>query len=114
MIKAVLFDYGNVLSYPGEPGRIVETGPVDLVLDHPRHPYTIGLLGSAPSATAPGAPLTQINGAAPRIDARPSGCAFRTRCNRATELCAEQDPQPTIDGERIFRCHHPASIEIPA
>jgi peptide/nickel transport system ATP-binding protein len=86
-------------------GRIVEIGPVDAVLDQPRHPYTLGLLNSSAAMVEPGERLNQIDGVAPRIDARPSGCPFRPRCARVQPICAEQDPAPTREGERSFRCH---------
>jgi len=88
-------------------GRVVETGPVDLVLDAPRHPYTSGLLGSSAAMVEPGGRLRQIDGMAPRIDSRPSGCPFRPRCDRALPLCAEIDPPPTPEGPRQYRCHNP-------
>ncbi len=89
-------------------GRIVETGTVDDVLDRPRHPYTLGLLGSSAAAVAPGERLKQINGAAPSIDARPSGCPFRPRCECALPLCAEMDPLPEIQANgHSYRCHNP-------
>ncbi|MBF9232428.1 ABC transporter ATP-binding protein [Microvirga alba] len=88
-------------------GRIVETGPVDDILDHPLHPYTLGLLNSSAATINPGERLKQIDGAAPRIDSRPSGCPFRPRCERVLPSCAEEDPMPQIRGERIFRCHNP-------
>ena len=95
-------------------GRIVETGPVDDVLDRPRHPYTLGLLNSAASHAQPGRRLRQIDGVAPRIDSRPSGCPFRPRCDRAVPLCAEQDPAPQGDTERNFRCHNPVPLAVAA
>ena len=89
-------------------GRIVETGTVDDVLDRPRHPYTLGLLGSSAATVAPGERLKQINGAAPSIDARPSGCPFRPRCERALPLCAEIDPLPQVTSNgQSYRCHNP-------
>ena len=88
-------------------GRVVETGPVDLVLDAPRHPYTRGLLGSSAAMVEPGGRLRQIDGMAPRIDSRPSGCPFRPRCDRALPLCARSDPQPVAEGPRQYRCHNP-------
>ena len=89
-------------------GRIVETGTVDDVLDRPRHPYTLGLLGSSATTVAPGERLKQINGAAPSIDARPSGCPFRPRCERALPLCAEIDPLPQVTRTgQSYRCHNP-------
>jgi len=88
-------------------GRVVEIGPVDAVLDAPRHPYTLGLLNSSAANVAPGERLNQIDGVAPRIDARPSGCPFRPRCPRVQPICAEQDPATTEEGVRSFRCHNP-------
>jgi peptide/nickel transport system ATP-binding protein len=69
-------------------GRIVEQGTVFDVLTHPRHPYTQGLLDSVPSRSVRGARLRQIPGMPPSVLDLPPGCAFRERCNRATEICA--------------------------
>jgi peptide/nickel transport system ATP-binding protein len=89
-------------------GRIVETGIVDDVLDRPRHPYTLGLLGSSAAMVAPGERLRQINGAAPSIDARPSGCPFRPRCERAMPVCAQIDPPSQVmSNGQSYRCHNP-------
>ncbi|QFU16095.1 ABC transporter ATP-binding protein [Microvirga thermotolerans] len=88
-------------------GRIVEEGTVDEVLDRPRHPYTLGLLGSSAAMVEPGERLRQIDGAAPSIDARPSGCPFRPRCGRALPVCAEVDPLPQVQDGHRFRCHNP-------
>ncbi|MEZ0167126.1 ABC transporter ATP-binding protein [Microvirga sp. TS319] len=91
-------------------GQIVETGTVDDVLDRPRHPYTLGLLGSSAATVAPGERLKQIDGAAPSIDARPSGCPFRPRCGRALPRCAEINPSPQILANgHSYRCHNPVS-----
>ncbi|MCA8968080.1 MAG: ABC transporter ATP-binding protein, partial [Planctomycetes bacterium] len=76
-------------------GRIVETGPVDDVLDHPIHPYTQGLLGSLPSAGTPGQPLAQIPGSTPSLGRLPPGCAFAPRCGHAGERCAREAPATT-------------------
>jgi len=91
-------------------GRVVEIGPVDAVLDAPRHPYTLGLLNSSAANVVPGQRLNQIDGVAPRIDARPSGCPFRPRCPRVQPICADQDPATTADGVRSFRCHNPVPV----
>jgi peptide/nickel transport system ATP-binding protein len=64
-------------------GRIVETGSVQEVLESPRHPYTKGLLNSLPATTKPGEHLNQIDGMAPSLTARHSGCPFRPRCPNA-------------------------------
>ncbi len=91
-------------------GRVVEIGPVDAVLDAPRHPYTLGLLHSSAANVAPGERLNQIDGVAPRIDARPSGCPFRPRCPRVQPVCAERDPETTGEGVHRFRCHNPVPV----
>jgi peptide/nickel transport system ATP-binding protein len=87
-------------------GRIVESGSVDEVLDRPLHPYTRGLLESVPGRHARGQPLPQIAGMAPSALALPEGCAFRTRCPRATQACRAAPPLATYDNRRV-RCAHP-------
>ncbi|WP_407849147.1 ABC transporter ATP-binding protein [Bordetella petrii] len=92
-------------------GRIVEAGPVDQVLDAPRHPYTRGLLDSMPANSAPGTRLHQIDGMAPSLAGRPAGCAFRPRCPNAITRCTEQSPSATSEGSRSFRCYAPIARE---
>ncbi len=87
-------------------GKIVESGSVRDVLQTPRHPYTYGLIASSPSNNRRGEPLRQIAGMTPSLLNLPSGCAFRTRCERATEVCATAPPFE-VDGERTLRCFHP-------
>ncbi len=88
-------------------GRIVEKGGIDEVLDDPRHPYTYGLIGSVPSRNKRGVPLYQIPGMTPSLLKLAPGCAFRERCERATDACLvmpePQQPQPG----REVRCFHP-------
>ncbi len=89
-------------------GRLVEEGAVDAVLDAPRHPYTAGLLGSAPSRNERGSPLRQIPGMTPSMAKLPPGCAFAPRCARASGECRAAAPERTeIAGGRAFRCFHP-------
>ena len=89
-------------------GRIVEEGPVDRVLDDPRHPYTAGLLGSAPSRNRRGEPLMQIPGMTPSLAKLPPGCAFAPRCPRAAADCRAVAPERMeAGGGRAFRCLHP-------
>ena len=59
----------------------------------PRHPYTAGLMASIPSLTAERTRLMQIDGAMPRLDAIPAGCAFHPRCGEALPRCAQQRPR---------------------
>ncbi|HVL75797.1 MAG TPA: ABC transporter ATP-binding protein [Noviherbaspirillum sp.] len=87
-------------------GKIVESGTVRQVLEHPRHPYTYGLIGSAPSRNVHGQPLRQIPGMTPSLLHLPTGCAFRTRCDRATEVCTAYPELRQVDG-RALRCFHP-------
>ena len=87
-------------------GRIVESGTVADVLGRPRHPYTHGLIASAPSRNRRGGPLRQIAGTTPSLLNLPPGCAFRSRCERATAICAETPQLRDVDA-RALRCFHP-------
>ncbi|TNB46298.1 ABC transporter ATP-binding protein [Martelella lutilitoris] len=87
-------------------GRIVERGPAEDVIAAPRHPYTVGLIGSVPSLHEPGTPLPQIPGSTPQLSNLPSGCPFRPRCPRASDLCTSEPP--TVgEGDHTVSCHHP-------
>ena len=73
-------------------GRLVEVGPVADVIARARHPYTVGLMGSIPHIGQDIDRLSQIEGAMPRLDQIPSGCAFHPRCSRVLVRCTEQRP----------------------
>ncbi len=73
-------------------GRVIEVGPVDEVLRNPKHPYTRGLMGSIPALGARVERLTQIDGAMPRLNAIPGGCAFNPRCPDVGSRCREVKP----------------------
>jgi len=73
-------------------GRIVEIGPVADVIHRPAHPYTAGLMGSIPSMEFERERLMQIDGAMPRLNAIPAGCAFNPRCPRAVDRCRIDRP----------------------
>jgi peptide/nickel transport system ATP-binding protein len=79
------------------------------VLDRPLHPYTRGLLDSVPSRNARGAPLKQIPGTTPPLLNLPSGCPFRSRCSRASEVCLAEPPMFEIEGRGV-RCFHPIGV----
>ncbi len=87
-------------------GRIVEKGTVAEVLESPQHPYTKGLMDSAPSRNARGTPLRQIPGFTPSLLNLPAGCAFRSRCSQASEACLEAPPVIERHGHEL-RCFHP-------
>jgi oligopeptide/dipeptide ABC transporter ATP-binding protein len=72
-------------------GRIVEEGPVAEIFDRPRHPYTIGLLGSRPTLGDHGR-LSAIPGSVPDLRERPGGCPFHPRCPHAKDVCAQERP----------------------
>ena len=87
-------------------GRIVESGTAEQVLEHPRHPYSHALIASAPSRNVRGQPLRQIPGMTPSLLHLPSGCAFRERCERASDVCKTVPPLEASSG-RTLRCFHP-------
>ena len=85
-------------------GRVVECGPVAEVLDAPRHPYTAGLLSSMPGRRDRAQGLATIPGMMPSLLQVPTGCAFRTRCALAAEICATPPPE-WVSGSRSALCH---------
>jgi peptide/nickel transport system ATP-binding protein len=76
-------------------GRIVEVGPVDQVINHPEHPYTAGLMASIPDMEVDRERLNQIDGAMPRLNAIPKGCAFNPRCTHTLDRCRQERPELT-------------------
>ena len=85
-------------------GRIAEIGPVGDVIHRPAHPYTVGLMGSIPSVDVEHAPLRQIGGAMPQLNAIPAGCAFNPRCPRAFERCRTDQPRLLDAGRTRAAC----------
>ena len=93
-------------------GRIVEIGPVAEVIHHPAHPYTAGLMGSIPSMDIERERLMQIDGAMPRLNAIPSGCAFNPRCPQVFERCRSERPDLMPAGATRAACWlHAAQTE---
>jgi len=88
-------------------GRIVEIGPVADVIHRPAHPYTIGLMGSIPSIIEERTRLAQIDGAMPRLDAVPGGCAFHPRCTHAIGKCRQDLPMLERTGATYAACWRP-------
>ncbi len=88
-------------------GRIVESGPTDLLLDSPGHPYTATLLAVGERRGADGAATKRpVEGGASSSDAEASGCPFYPRCRLARPHCQAARPTlvPTAEGRRIA-CH---------
>ena len=92
-------------------GRIVEVGPVRDVIHAPRHPYTVGLMGSIPRIASRKTRLVQIDGAMPRLNAIPRGCAFNPRCPKRFERCFADRPDllPAGTSEAACWLHAPAA-----
>jgi len=91
-------------------GRIVEAGDVRQLLEHPAHPYTHGLIASAPSRNPRGTPLRQIPGMTPSLLNLPAGCAFRERCPHAAEDCRTAPALTQMADGRRLRCFHPMPL----
>ena len=97
-------------------GKLVEVGPAEEVYLQPAHPYTRGLIDSAPTAN-PAAEKAKVRagvtGELPSAISPPSGCRFRTRCPRAQEICAEVEPplRPFSAKLHMAACHFP--LEVP-
>jgi oligopeptide/dipeptide ABC transporter ATP-binding protein len=95
-------------------GRIVEVGSRDRIYRDAHHPYTRALMSAVP---IPDPTLERqrrriiLEGDVPSPIDPPTGCHFRTRCWKATEICAEQVPPLTGDADLAWACHHP--IETP-
>lgn len=87
-------------------GTVVEEGPVEQVLLHPRHPYTQALVAALPRRGARVRDLRSLAGDIPNVWERPSGCAFHPRCPVRLQQCATDDPPvaPVGDGHRAV-CH---------
>jgi peptide/nickel transport system ATP-binding protein len=91
-------------------GKICEVAAPDRLYANPAHPYTAALLASipVPDPEAPAESGGLTAGDLPSPLAPPSGCRFRTRCPRAQELCAAEEPQTREVAEGQFvACHFP-------
>jgi peptide/nickel transport system ATP-binding protein len=99
-------------------GKLVEVGPADAVYAAPAHPYTKGLIDTVPVAD-PAAERAKVHqgvvGELPSAIAPPSGCRFRTRCSRAEDLCALEEPplRPFTSAAHQAACHFPLTDPQP-
>jgi oligopeptide transport system ATP-binding protein len=87
-------------------GHIVEEASVKDVYGKPRHPYTLGLLGSLPRLDeAPGTQLYSIEGQPPDQTELPPGCPFIKRCTYSVERCKhEMPPLEEVEREHKVAC----------
>jgi oligopeptide/dipeptide ABC transporter ATP-binding protein len=95
-------------------GKIVESSPAEELYVKPIHPYTAALLDAIPIPDPKENRARErhvVGGEPPNPIDPPSGCRFRTRCPRATELCARVEPQLTAyPGGHLAACHHPLNV----
>jgi len=90
-------------------GRIVELAPAAELFSRPLHPYTLGLMSCLPALAPDRGMLPAIRGSVPPMEALPSGCKFRERCDYATSRCAQSEPALVdVGGGHLVRCylHH--------
>ena len=90
-------------------GAIAESGPTAAIFGHRAHPYTEGLFAALPTleAAGTGERLPSIPGQVPDPLARPPGCAFATRCSRASDACAQPPPVKRLGQDHLAACFHP-------
>lgn len=85
-------------------GRVAEIGPVHQVINQPAHPYTAGLMAAIPDIEIERERLYQIDGAMPRLNAIPPGCAFNPRCPKVFDRCRAERPDLLPAGSTRAAC----------
>jgi len=91
-------------------GKVCEVGNADAIYSSPAHPYTRVLLASAPEpASTVDESESAIGDEIPSPIHPPSGCRFRTRCPRATDRCATEEPVlRELAEDHFVACHFPS------
>jgi len=96
-------------------GEVVESGTVDAVFAHPRHPYTRALARSIPANQPRGEPLFTIPGMPPDLSRQIPGCAFADRCHEAAPHCRDTSPSlRPVSGTHATACIRVQAGEIDA
>ncbi len=90
-------------------GKSMEVAPTESIFARPIHPYTAGLLNSAPSLSSSRQnPLSPIEGVLPDLTRLPPGCPFAPRCGHRTTECDASMPPLQLHGEdHLTACYHP-------
>jgi peptide/nickel transport system ATP-binding protein len=91
-------------------GKFCELGAPDEMYSQPAHPYTAALLAAIPVPDPEVRPDSDriLGGELPSPMNPPSGCRFRTRCPKAQDLCAEQEPEVReVRPKQFVACHFP-------
>ena len=88
-------------------GQVAETGPIEDVLAHPRHPYTQLLLSAVPDPRAPLSVAAETDrGEPPKVIDPAPGCRFRWRCPLAVDVCAQVTPElAELGPQHAAACH---------
>ena len=94
-------------------GKIVEIAPTPALFGAPAHPYTQALLSAVPNPNRAQGKRIVLKGDLPDPLRPPSGCAFRTRCFKAQDICAREEPAlaPRTAAGHLSACHFAKSIE---
>ncbi|MEO3998865.1 ABC transporter ATP-binding protein [Mesorhizobium sp. CAU 1732] len=94
-------------------GELVELAPASDIFENPKHPYTRLLIDAAPDLNPADRTLHPIPGELPDPSKPPSGCAFRTRCPYAKQVCADEAPPLRQTEGREVRCHFNLALQSP-
>ena len=87
-------------------GKVIESGTMEDIIFHAKHPYTQGLLHSIPTMTDSENRLEPIKGIVPSMFDLPKGCKFAPRCEHCKGICLEKEPEKvSLDGHHTVCCH---------
>ncbi len=87
-------------------GRLVEAGTTLDIFDHPKHPYTHGLLNCLPKISTHRDRLTPIPGTISSLIDPPEGCIFYPRCEQRMPICSQERPvEVTVSRGHVVTCH---------